>query len=186
MAILPLSSGDELVQVIGRLRARFAAYDPPRGAPHRLSLSVGAAVFDPGIYKDADRYIARLDALMYVEKMAKRKSRAEGPGPEGRSRRIQYEPAARPRLAPQPPVGGDGNRLAHLQEEGQIVYRVAVEGAVGEVDASGPREGEDGVALRGAEEGRARESSRAAPPVVFEAAREDRFGAEEVRRGAAR
>ena len=81
VAILPLSSENELVQVVGRLRARFADFDPPQGAPYRLSLSIGAAVFDPEIDKDADKYIARLDYLMYIEKMAKKASKAKDSSP---------------------------------------------------------------------------------------------------------
>ena len=64
--------------------------------------------------------------------------------------------------------------------------RVAVEGAVGEEDAAGPREGEDRVAFGGAEEGGAGEPARATALIVFEAARENGVGADRVRPGARR
>ena len=72
VGILPLSAELELEQVVGRIRARFAEYTLPHDAHHRLSLSIGAAVFDPDVDTDVDKYIARLDALMYAEKEAKK------------------------------------------------------------------------------------------------------------------
>jgi diguanylate cyclase (GGDEF)-like protein len=71
VAILPLSSEEELAQVVARVRERFAGYAPP-GARFRLALSMGAAVFDPEADENADKYIERLDALMYAEKEAKK------------------------------------------------------------------------------------------------------------------
>src|SRR5208337_3246722 len=102
---------------------------------------------------------------------------------EARNLEIQYRPSARSRLAPQSAIGSDGYRLADFEEQGKIVYRVAVEGAVREGDASAPREGEDGVAFRGAEEGRAREPARAATVLEFEAARQDRLRADVIGQG---
>jgi diguanylate cyclase (GGDEF)-like protein len=72
VAILPLSSEEELAQVVSRIRERFADQALPQGSPCRLSLSIGGAVFDPAIDTDADRYIARLDSLMYLEKQSKK------------------------------------------------------------------------------------------------------------------
>jgi diguanylate cyclase (GGDEF)-like protein len=75
VVILPLSSEGELAQVVGRVRARFAAFAPPEGR-YRLSLSIGSAVFDPEIDENADRYIERLDSLMYIEKEARKARKA--------------------------------------------------------------------------------------------------------------
>jgi diguanylate cyclase (GGDEF)-like protein len=78
VAILPLSSEEELAQVVSRIRARFAESALPLGSPCRLSLSIGGAVFDPEKDEDADRYIARLDSLMYLEKESKKALKSEG------------------------------------------------------------------------------------------------------------
>ena len=74
VGILPLSAEAELEQVVGRIRTRFAEYTLPHDAHHRLSLSIGAAVYDPDVDTDVDKYIARLDALMYAEKETKKDS----------------------------------------------------------------------------------------------------------------
>jgi diguanylate cyclase (GGDEF)-like protein len=79
VAILPLSSEKELERVVGRLRARFVDGGHPRDERYRLSLSVGAAVFDPDIDMGVDQYIARLDSLMYIEKSAKKALKAKKP-----------------------------------------------------------------------------------------------------------
>jgi diguanylate cyclase (GGDEF)-like protein len=71
VAVLPLSDEAELAQVVERVRARFAEYSPP-GGRYRLSLSIGSAVFDPDIDANADKYVERLDGLMYREKEAKK------------------------------------------------------------------------------------------------------------------
>jgi diguanylate cyclase (GGDEF)-like protein len=71
VVILPLSTEKELANVVDRVRARFAEYSPP-GGRYRLSLSIGSAVFDPAIDADADKYVERLDGLMYLEKEAKK------------------------------------------------------------------------------------------------------------------
>jgi diguanylate cyclase (GGDEF)-like protein len=71
VVILPLSSEEELAQVVERVRSRFAGFSPA-GARYRLGLSLGSASFDPEIDENADRYIERLDALMYREKDAKK------------------------------------------------------------------------------------------------------------------
>jgi diguanylate cyclase (GGDEF)-like protein len=76
VVILPLPSEAELARVVERVRARFAEFSPP-GARYRLSLSLGYAVFDPAIDENADKYIERLDILMYREKEA-RKTRRGG------------------------------------------------------------------------------------------------------------
>ena len=57
---------------MGRIRARFADCVFAQGLRERLSLSIGSAVFDPEVDEDADKYIARLDYLMYFEKMTKK------------------------------------------------------------------------------------------------------------------
>ncbi len=72
VAILPLSNEAELDQVVGRIHARFADRVFAQGLRERLSLSIGSAVFDPEVDKDADKYVARLDYLMYLEKMNKK------------------------------------------------------------------------------------------------------------------
>jgi diguanylate cyclase (GGDEF)-like protein len=74
VVILPLPSEAELARVVERVRARFAEFSPP-GARYRLSLSLGSAVFDPAIDENADKYIERLDILMYGEKEAKKSQR---------------------------------------------------------------------------------------------------------------
>ncbi len=71
VAIFPLSTEAELAQVVDRVRLRFAEHAPP-DARYRLSLSIGAAVFDPELDADGDKFIERLDALMYKEKAAKK------------------------------------------------------------------------------------------------------------------
>lgn len=96
---------------------------------------------------------------------------------------IQDKPPARSSLAPEAAVGGHGDGPAHLEEEGQVVDRVAVEGAVGEGDAAGVRVGEDGVALGRAEKGGSVEPARASPFLVFEGAREDCIGADQLGQG---
>jgi diguanylate cyclase (GGDEF)-like protein len=94
VAILPLSNEEELESIVGRLRARFVDGSLPRDERFRLSLSVGASVFDPDVDMGVDQYIARLDSLMYIEKSAKKALKAEKPddrtaGPDflGSSRR---------------------------------------------------------------------------------------------------
>ena len=72
IAILPLSCEAELEQVVARLRSRFAESSLPRAGGRKLSLSVGAAVYDRAIDSDGDKYIARLDGLMYREKVLKK------------------------------------------------------------------------------------------------------------------
>ena len=79
IAILGLFSEAELAQVVERLRSRFAESALPRAQDRRISFSVGAAVFDPALDADGDKYIARLDYLMYREKVAKKASRAKAP-----------------------------------------------------------------------------------------------------------
>lgn len=96
VAILPLSNEAELEQVVGRIRARFAECVFAQGLRERLSLSIGSAVFDPEVDEDADKYIARLDYLMYFEKMTKKafgdskpvagESPPHCPGPAGTER----------------------------------------------------------------------------------------------------
>jgi diguanylate cyclase (GGDEF)-like protein len=76
IAILPFSSEEELESVVGRLRARFLDYSLPLDEHYRLSLSIGAAVFDPAIDMGVDQYIVRLDSLMYFEKEAKKAQKA--------------------------------------------------------------------------------------------------------------
>jgi len=79
VAIFPLSNEAELAQVVERVRLRFAEQALP-DARYRLSLSIGAAVFDPALDADGDKFIERLDRLMYDEKAAKK-----APRPSGRS-----------------------------------------------------------------------------------------------------
>jgi diguanylate cyclase (GGDEF)-like protein len=76
VAILPLSSEVELAWVVDRVRFRFDS-EAPRGDRYRLTLSIGAAVFDPAKDIDADSFIERLDKLMYEEKERKKQSRRE-------------------------------------------------------------------------------------------------------------
>ena len=71
VAILPLSTEAELESVVARVRARLTEHTPP-GGRYRLSLSIGAAVFDSALDADGDRYIERLDGLMYAEKQARK------------------------------------------------------------------------------------------------------------------
>lgn len=74
VAVFSVSSEEELAGIIARVRGRFASYEPSGGS-RRLSLSIGAAIFDPRIDADADKFIERLDALMYLEKESKKKPR---------------------------------------------------------------------------------------------------------------
>ena len=71
VVILPLSDEETLDHVVRRLRERFAAFSP-RGGQYRLRLSIGQAVFDPRIDENGDKYIERLDSLMYREKETKK------------------------------------------------------------------------------------------------------------------
>jgi diguanylate cyclase (GGDEF)-like protein len=77
VVILPMSSAEQLAQVVERVRSHFAAY-VPAGGRYRLSLSIGSAVFDPDIDENAEKFVERLDALMYREKEAKKGVRGEG------------------------------------------------------------------------------------------------------------
>ena len=79
VAILPLSSEKELDQVVERVRSRFDGR-PKAGAGYALSLSLGCAVYDPELDANADKFIERLDALMYREKAAKKAGRAASAG----------------------------------------------------------------------------------------------------------
>jgi diguanylate cyclase (GGDEF)-like protein len=76
VALFSASSEEELAMIVARVRERFASYTP-HGAAYRLSLSIGAAIFDPEIDANAEKFIERLDALMYVEKASKKKQRSE-------------------------------------------------------------------------------------------------------------
>jgi diguanylate cyclase (GGDEF)-like protein len=71
VAVLPVSGEAELARIVARVRSRF---DGAQGSAdqYRLTLSIGSAVFDPSLDADADRFIARLDKLMYDEKMRKK------------------------------------------------------------------------------------------------------------------
>jgi diguanylate cyclase (GGDEF) domain len=74
VGVLSVASEDELERILQRVRERFAAEDP-RKLGYRLSLSIGAAIFDPELDASAEKFIERLDSLMYVEKQAKGSSR---------------------------------------------------------------------------------------------------------------
>jgi diguanylate cyclase (GGDEF)-like protein len=76
VALFPASGEEELAGIVGRVRERFASYKP-HSAAYRLSLSIGAAIFDSEIDANADKFIERLDSLMYLEKAAKKKPRRE-------------------------------------------------------------------------------------------------------------
>jgi diguanylate cyclase (GGDEF)-like protein len=76
VALFPASREEELAQIVGRVRERFASY-APQGGGYVLSLSIGAALFDPELDADADKFVERLDALMYLEKQGKKKTRRE-------------------------------------------------------------------------------------------------------------
>ena len=85
VAVLPLSSEAELVQVVRRVRTRLEER-AARGGDYRISLSIGAAVFDPGIDESGDKFVERLDGLMYREKQGKKASRSGGSRPESPDR----------------------------------------------------------------------------------------------------
>lgn len=72
VALLPFSDEGQLAQVVERVNTRFAEHKSPASSPYALSLSIGAAVFDPETDADPDKYIARLDRLMYEAKRAKK------------------------------------------------------------------------------------------------------------------
>ena len=71
VAVFHVASPDELRKVVERVRACAEAFCL-EGRPYRLSFSVGAALFDPAIDANADRFVERLDRLMYEEKVAKK------------------------------------------------------------------------------------------------------------------
>lgn len=70
VGVLSVANEDELERILLRMRERFGATEP-RKPGYRLSLSIGAAIFDPAIDASAEKFIERLDALMYTEKQAK-------------------------------------------------------------------------------------------------------------------
>jgi len=74
VAIFPFSDEEELAGIVARVRSRFDERNR-RGGNCHLSLSVGAAVFDPGIDANADKFVERLDGLMYREKQSKKERR---------------------------------------------------------------------------------------------------------------
>lgn len=74
VAVFSVAGEAELSLIVDRVRERFASRES-RGMPYRLSLSIGAAAFDPAVDADADKFIERLDALMYLDKKAKNISR---------------------------------------------------------------------------------------------------------------
>jgi diguanylate cyclase (GGDEF)-like protein len=67
VAVLPLSNGAELSRLIGGIRRRFED-ERSSGSNYPLSISIGAAVYDPALDPSADAFIGRLDDLMYREK----------------------------------------------------------------------------------------------------------------------
>jgi diguanylate cyclase (GGDEF)-like protein len=73
VAVFSVSGEAELKRIVERVRSRFEGESRPE-ARYRLTLSIGAALFDPALDADADRFVARLDSLMYNEKAIKQKS----------------------------------------------------------------------------------------------------------------
>jgi diguanylate cyclase (GGDEF)-like protein len=71
VAVLPCCDEAELASVAARIDR---AFESASGASARypLSISVGAAVFDPALDLDPDGYVKRLDSLMYAAKRARK------------------------------------------------------------------------------------------------------------------
>ena len=71
-AVLAIDATHEAGNTIARLRNRLGKHDGPDGRRYKLSLSVGAAHFDPASPASLDDLIAKADNSMYEEKRGKR------------------------------------------------------------------------------------------------------------------
>ncbi len=89
VAVFYVADEEELKAVVERVRAQVEGFSR-EGRPYRLSFSLGAAFFDPELDVNADKFVERLDSLMYEEKAAKKQSRqglAPGMSPEANNPR---------------------------------------------------------------------------------------------------
>ena len=75
VVVLEMDDPAELAAIVDRIRERAAAFNEDGKKPYRLGFSIGAGIYDPDMDGFADRFIARLDAAMYCEKEAKKRSR---------------------------------------------------------------------------------------------------------------
>jgi diguanylate cyclase (GGDEF)-like protein len=73
VAVLPVSGEAELARIVARVRSRFDGVQSAT-SQYRLTLSIGSAVFDPAVDANADKFIERLDKLMYEEKTRKKRA----------------------------------------------------------------------------------------------------------------
>ena len=73
-AVLAIDINDETAKILlGRLQALLNAYNARETRKYTLSLSVGAAQYDPQNPVSLDVLISRADTLMYEEKKKKQK-----------------------------------------------------------------------------------------------------------------
>ncbi len=74
--VLLLPGADEatLAEVAARVRRKAEAHNASSSRPYALAFSVGAGIYDPAADGSAQAFLARLDAAMYADKAARRRS----------------------------------------------------------------------------------------------------------------
>ncbi len=68
---------DETATILARLQQHIAEANRTPSRPYTLSLSIGAAVFDPANPSDLDTLLAEADRQMYIAKKSKNEKRGE-------------------------------------------------------------------------------------------------------------
>lgn len=89
-----LMRGKEWKLVLSRLRADSEALTETGKRPYRIEYSVGEAVFDPASKETLESLVARADAKMYAEKIARKSAKASGRG-GGEAARLTAEEEAK-------------------------------------------------------------------------------------------
>ncbi len=70
--LLPGAVSQSLGEVASRINTLAESHKASTGRSYRLSFSIGSALFDSAIDADAGSYLARLDAVMYADKLARK------------------------------------------------------------------------------------------------------------------
>ena len=68
LIVLDINETVALEETIGRIRDRFERFNGEGGRPYRLSVSAGAAVYDPESGLDTEAFLQHIDGLMYENK----------------------------------------------------------------------------------------------------------------------
>lgn len=68
--VLDVSDENELKEIVGKIKSRLEECSDSGNCTYKLNFSMGYAVYDPSVHRNAKRFIRHIDLLMYENKRA--------------------------------------------------------------------------------------------------------------------